>query len=229
MEKENQEKRRIVQTEKGEKVDRALPDSFLGWQNQIVDRETVSKSKTISMGNKSQKNVAQQNNKKSERSEDKGKLSNLGISLFKSNPLTESDNPNWATPGTRPEDYIPGMKLSDMTALNTREYRFYGYFQRIRERLDRAWVPILRERLMKYYRSGRQLASDMDHTTKVMVTLNRQGEIVRVQILNQSGTRDLDESAIAAFNKAGPFPNPPRGMIDVNGEVRVPWDFILKT
>ncbi len=141
----------------------------------------------------------------------------------------EGNAPRWATPGTRPEDYVKGMKESDQTALNTKEFLFYGYFQRIRERLDRAWVKILRVKLALYYNSGHQLANDMDHTTQVLVVLNRTGEIVRVELVNESGTRALDDAAIEAFNQAGPFPNPPKGMTDVNGEVRVPWDFILKT
>ena len=87
--------------------------------------------------------------------------------------------------GSMPEDYVKGMKESDRTALNTKEYVFYGYFQRIRERLDRAWVPILRDRLVKMYRMGRSLASDMDHITQVIVVLNPQGEIMRVQVVER--------------------------------------------
>src|SRR5690242_7120452 len=35
-------KRQLVQTEKGHIVEKALPDSFLGEHNQVVDRQTVS-------------------------------------------------------------------------------------------------------------------------------------------------------------------------------------------
>ena len=31
-----------------------------------------------------------------------------------------------------------------------------------------------------------------------------------------------------AFQQAGPFPNPPKGMLDADGFVRIRWDFILK-
>jgi protein TonB len=121
------------------------------------------------------------------------------------------------------------MAESDRTALNTSEYRYYSYFQRVRERLDRAWVPMLKDKLTSFYRAGRHLASDRDYTTKLLVVLNASGEIVRVLLLEPSGTYALDDTAIAAFNRAGPFPNPPKGMVDLNQEVRVPWDFILKT
>ena len=218
IELESSTRRRVVQTETVEKSDKAPKNAFLGPQNQKVDQETVSRNKTTVMSTPA---------KGSSKSKPHD-LSKLGAQIL---PKTFSlvDQPEWATPGTRPQDYVNGLLESDRTALNTQEYVFYGYFQRIRERLDQAWVPILRERLLIYYRAGRQLASDMDHTTRVIVTLNEKGEVVRVQLLSPSGIRDLDDAAIAAFNKAGPFPNPPRGMIDINHEVRVPWDFVLKT
>ncbi len=212
--------KRIVQTSLGERVNVPEKNSFLGWQNQIVRRETAGKkisspapSKRSSMESKPVPL----------------KLSKLGVSIL---PRTERNSPDsheWATPGTRPEDYIHGITESNQTALNTKEYLFYGYFQRIRERLDRAWVPLLRTKLIAYYNAGRQLQSDMDHITRILVVLNQSGEIVRVQMVSQSGTSELDDAAIAAFNKAGPFPNPPKGIVDMNQEIKIPWDFILKT
>ena len=69
----------------------------------------------------------------------------------------------------------------------------------------------------------------MDYTTKTLVTLNARGDIVRVQLLEQSGTTDLDQAAVDALNKAGPYPNPPKGLINGSGEVQIRWDFILRT
>ncbi len=80
--------------------------------------------------------------------------------------------PRWATPGVQPQDHVEGMNPSDQTALNTREYLYFGYFQRIRQRLELQWNGLLREALNKYYRSGRQLASDMEYSTKLLVILN---------------------------------------------------------
>ena len=42
-------------------------------------------------------------------------------------------------------------------------------------------------------------------------------------------THDLDEAAIRAFNRAGPFPNPPNGLLQETGSVDIRWDFILRT
>jgi protein TonB len=247
-EKENDSKpkTRVVQTTPGEKVDKALPDSYLGWQNQVVDKQTVSKQKTTVVGanqnnsnqsslenkesNQNHKTSSEQSNKNNvTKTEGVKALSNLGVPLLPPPSQRMADRPEWATPGARPQDFVEGVAESDRTALNTKEYVFYGYFQRIRERLDKAWVPILRQRLISYYKTGRRLAESTSHVTKVLVILNEKGEITRVQMVSESGTRDLDDAAVNAFNKAGPFPNPPKGIIDRNREIKIPWDFVLKT
>lgn len=245
--REEQARKQIVQTDRGQIVQQAVPDAFLGEKNQKVDRETVSKEHKIAMAQPRPPTPSKSHEKappeKAERTGDRNQaevkaervLSRLGAPILPmarlgtTLPPDFDDNHHWADYGNLPHDYVRGLKESERTALNTKEYVFYGYFQRIRERLDRAWVPILRERLVKMYRVGRQLASDMDHITQVMVVLNPQGEIVRVQVMSESGTRDLDDAAVRAFNQAGPFPNPPKGIVDPNGEIQIPWQFILKT
>ncbi len=226
--KEEPPSKRIVQTAEGQKTDKAAPDAFLGKQNQTVDRQTVSEKELTRMGQEASKPKARAKEKI-------GALGNLGVPILPpGQTLTEEDPterlaPAWKQDTGVPQDYVKGLKKSERTALNTREYVFYGYYQRIRSRLELAWDGVLREHLHRMYRSGRRLASEMDHTTKILVTLNARGEIVRVQVVEASGTRDLDDAAVGAFNRAGPFPNPPKGMVDVNGQIQISWQMVLKT
>lgn len=224
--------RRIVQTQKGQKSEQAAPDAFLGEQTQTVDRQTVSKDKITQVGKADPlKGPARPNNKADPKSQKNtlSELAKFGLAL----PAPKTKN----TPDSQPvaggeglaQDYVTGMKEGESTALNTKQFVFYSYFQRIRQRLDLAWQSTLKEHLVKLYRGGRQLASDMDHLTRVLVTLNGRGEIVRVQVVEESGVRDLDSAAVKAFNQAGPFPNPPKGMADAEGKIEIRWDFILKS
>lgn len=242
-EAEEEKHRQIVQSDPGHRVEKAAPDAFLGARNQVVDHQTVSKRHEIAMAQpmeqarpatKNGKSAKEMTEKRNQVTPQAAPLSKLGIPVLphlkELNEANGKDEPQWATnQGQLAEDYIKGMKESERTALNTREFVFYGYYQRIRQRLDRAWVPILRQKLLRFYRGGRSLASDMDHRTRVMVVLNRGGEIVRVQITSESGNAELDDAAIGAFNEAGPFPNPPHGIIDAQGEIQVPWEFILRS
>ena len=212
----------MVQTQM---VDRGTPPSdptYLGQQDQMVDRETVSRSHDTRMGRES---VSNQSQKKTL------SLSELGVKLFpKDYPsLPSPDSPQRSIPGARPGDFIAGMRESDRTVLNTREFKFYSYFQRVRGRLEQAWYPIIKGKVEKYYRSGGHLASEYEYTTRALVFLNKAGEIKRVQIVESSGKVDLDDAAVRAFNEAGPFPNPPTAMIGDQEEIEIPWDFVLRS
>ncbi len=222
-------RKEVVQTERGDTAKVPKPDSFLGERNQQVDRQTVSKNKTTVIG-RAKTTHKSASKEVAKASQGVKSLNKLGLPILPSEQeakKTAEDQPDWATPGS-PEDYVPGIKKSERTALNTKEFVFYGYYQRIREKLDRAWVPLLREKLIHMYYNGRQIASDMDHTTRVLVVMNAQGEIIHVKVVNQSGTKDLDDAAVKAFNLAGPFPNPPQGIVDADGKIEIPWNFILK-
>jgi TonB family protein len=231
LEQKNAEVRRqIVQTDPGEKVEKAPDQALLGEQNQRVDRQSVSRERQIQMGRTQQASRSKATAKQELADLMKEKpLARFGVPIMPSPSVQAPQADQWAEQGKSAQDYVKGIRESDRTLLNTKEFVFYGYFQRIRERLDRAWVPILRERLVRYYRTGRQLAADMDHTTRVLVVLNPGGEIVKVRVMSESGVQDLDDAAVKAFNAAGPFPNPPRGITNANGEIEIPWEFVLKT
>jgi protein TonB len=49
-----------------------------------------------------------------------------------------------------------------------------------------------------------------------------------VQVVSDSGVRDLDQAAVEAFQEAAPFPNPPSGIVDSDGTIKIRWDFILE-
>ena len=121
------------------------------------------------------------------------------------------------------------FKDGETSALNTKEFVFFSYFDRVRKQLDQTWQPMVRGQIEKIYKNGRRLASQTDFVTRTLVTINQKGEIVRVQMVQESGTMDLDSAAINALNKAGPYPNPPKGLLDAQGNAQIRWDFILKT
>lgn len=160
-------------------------------------------------------------------------MSDLGIKI----PTTQAqpdEKPNhWASnalgEAVHGGQYIKGMKEGETSALNTKEFVFYSYFERVRRQLDQTWTPMVRSNIEKIYRSGRHLASQADFTTSTVITISARGEIVRVQLIQGSGAFDLDEAAVNALNKAGPYPNPPKGLLDPDGTAQIRWDFVLKT
>ncbi|WII72236.1 energy transducer TonB [Bdellovibrio sp. 22V] len=127
-------------------------------------------------------------------------------------------------------DYIKDVETGLETVLNTREFKYYSYYNRIRKQLAQHWEGRVREKLSKMFKEGRSpAATNKDRITKLMIVLNDKGTLVRVQVLSDSGVRDLDDAAIEAFRAAAPFPNPPKGIVEGDGTVKIRWDFVLET
>lgn len=116
-----------------------------------------------------------------------------------------------------------------ITKLNTKEYKYYGYYHRIKNQLNQWWQPKVREKVTKMVNQGRTMASEENKTTRLVIILNTEGALVKVQVLAESGVRDLDDAAIEAFRSAAPFPNPPKGIIETDGTVKIRWDFVVET
>lgn len=124
-------------------------------------------------------------------------------------------------------DYLKDIDQGMQTLLSTREFVYYSFYARIRRQLNQHWSGKIREKVSKIFKEGRSIASSEDKVTKLLITLNRQGQLVRVQVLNDSGVRDLDDAAVESFKEAAPFPNPPQGIVDPDGTIKIRWDFIL--
>lgn len=127
------------------------------------------------------------------------------------------------------DDYLRNVDQGIETLLNTREFKYYTYYNRIRKQLSQYWEPKVKEKVNTMFQQGRTIASSQDRITKLLIVLNSSGTLVNVQVLSDSGVRDLDDAAIEAFRAAAPFPNPPKGIIENDGTVKIRWDFVLET
>ena len=126
------------------------------------------------------------------------------------------------------DDYLKDVEVGMQTMLSTREFVYYSYYNRIKEKIRQHWEPEIRAKVKLIYRQGRSIASSKDHITQVVITLNNQGELVSVDVVTPSGLNQLDDAAIDAFRAAQPFPNPPKGLIDDDGLIKIRWDFVLE-
>jgi TonB family protein len=126
------------------------------------------------------------------------------------------------------DDYIKDVNTGMQTLLSTREFVYYSYYARIKEAIRQHWEPNVREKVKIIYRQGRSIASAKDRVTQVLVTLNAKGELIKVEILSPSGVEQLDGAAVEAFRSASPFPNPPKGMVEPDGTIKIRWDFVLE-
>lgn len=237
-------KQQVVQTEQKNNLKKA-ETAFLGEKDNSVDRQTraanTGKFKTAGIGRRDGSDVRQKAQKNLKNKKKVVSFSDLG---FKTNTKEYSEKEykkaisaarKGLVNGTRgvkglgqSNDYLEDIPLGDFTKLNTQEFEFYGFYHRIRQKLEQFWGRNIQDQADKIFKSGRSLASDTNHITALEIELNENGEIVKVDIKSASGIRELDKAAIETFNQAGPFPNPPAKMLR-GGKAKIKWSFVVNT
>lgn len=236
----HQHKKQIVQSEDSHRHE-ASDHAFLSDKNRTFDRQMVARQvDTFKKAAKGNGEITQKNKLTNKSKDLKNlKLSDVGVAhayaqQFASeiNPASESikgrENGDLSESGlSATNDYIEEMTLGDFTQLNTTEYKHYGFYFRIRQKLEQFWGRSIQEKAQALYRSGRAIASQ-NHITAMVVTLNEQGEIISAEIKTSSGVRELDQAAVESFNQAGPFPNPPKDLLK-DGRAVIEWGFVVKT
>lgn len=239
--------KQIVDTEQMINDQKPVDKSFLGKKNNTVDRQTRSattgKFKKAGIGSKSAQNINTKVSKKitKKKTLKNIKFSDLGMkaSEFIKDPKKSLKRSVSSAKGLKSgyknekglgqsNDYIEDIPLGDFTKLNTQEYEFYGFYHRIKEKLEQFWGRNIQDQADKMMKSGRSIASDTNHITSLTIELNKRGEIVNVNINSASGVRELDSAAVDTFNQAGPFPNPPTKMLK-NGKATIKWSFVVNT
>jgi protein TonB len=164
------------------------------------------------------------------------KLTDLGLGKsFNKKPVAKSAPARGLKTGdlrqkglAQNNDFIEDLPLGDMTKLNTMEYKYYGFYYRIRQKLEQYWGDSLRKQARKMWKRGRSIASNENKITALTITIDKSGNITDVKVKSTSGINELDDAAIESFNKAGPFPNPPSGLVK-HGHAKIEWGFVVKS
>lgn len=125
-------------------------------------------------------------------------------------------------------DYLKDVAIGAETHLNTREFLYYSYFNRIKKKLRQHWEPLVHAKVRSMVKRGREIASTGSLATRVIITLDENGQLRRVQVATTSGLEDLDDAAVEALQEAAQFPNPPKDLVR-EGFVTLNWDFILES
>jgi TonB family protein len=140
------------------------------------------------------------------------------------------------TPSASVFDRIAGAPASDVTKLddveegegtylNTREWKYSSFFNRIKQTVGMHWDP---NAAMRQRDPTGEIFLYKDRITVVTVTLDQQGLLKDVEVEKPSGVDFLDREAVAAFQRSQPFPNPPPALRNAHGEIRFNFGFYLE-
>jgi len=99
------------------------------------------------------------------------------------------------------------------------------FFNRVRRAVAEHWKPDVENRRRgpagNVYGAG-------DRITVLRVSLRPDGSLANVIVEQPSGVDFLDDQAIEALKGAGPFPNPPRQLMDKTGMIQFRFDFVFQ-
>lgn len=242
--KEDSRSRQIVANELSGKKERPQDSRFSGEQDQTFDRQTIARMNgSFKEAGKGSREVVATKPIREKKSLIHKKLNFADLGAFTINKMEEEKvvaetKPHKTQDGLENgkegvlgaaanNDFIEDVALGDMTNLNTTEFKYYGFYRRIRQKLEQYWGNSIQEKAKKLYKVGRRIPASENMITAITVVLDNRGSIIDIKVDGTSGVRELDQAAIESFNKAGPFPNPPKGLL-VDGRAVIQWGFVVK-
>jgi TonB family protein len=108
-------------------------------------------------------------------------------------------------------DYLENVPEGEKTLLNTKRWRFASFFNRVKRAVAQQWHP---GRVYRQHDPTGNVYGFRSRLTVLKVTLDSKGAIKKVTLRKPCGLGFLDDEAVRAFKAAGPFPNPPRRLVD---------------
>ena len=126
--------------------------------------------------------------------------------------------------GAAPNDHLE-VDEGDATLLNTREWKYATFFNRVKQAVGTHWDPStpLRQR-----DPTGNIYGGRDRYTLLSITLDAQGMLRDVHVEKSCGVDFLDDAAVVAFQRSQPFPNPPPGLMDKDNSIRFQFGFFLE-
>jgi TonB family protein len=123
-------------------------------------------------------------------------------------------------------DELRDVEEGNGTFLNARGFKFASYLNRIKETVGRVWAQKVQDAQMQRDPTGR-IYGLRDRRTIVEYVIDKDGEVKDVHVEASSGVQYLDEVAVDAFRQVERFPNPPAGLIQADGLVKMNFSFLL--
>lgn len=127
--------------------------------------------------------------------------------------------------GAAANDHLDDVEEGDGTYLNTKEWKYASFFNRVKQSVSQQWNPGAQLRLRD---PTGNIYGGRDRYTVLNVALTNQGNVREIYVEKSCGLDFLDLEAIQAFERAQPFPNPPPGLVQADSSVRFQFGFFLE-
>ena len=122
------------------------------------------------------------------------------------------------------ENYVPHVKASNVTALNTRAAPFASYLNAMHQRIHVIFADEFLVALDQRPKNDPINNYEM-HTELELIMNQTDGSVITMGVIKTSGVTAFDINALEAVNKASPFGKPPAEIVSPDGNVYVHWEF----
>ncbi len=122
-------------------------------------------------------------------------------------------------------DYLKDVDDGDATALNSKKWKHAPFFNRVKRQVADEWHP---ELVYVRHDPNGNVYGIKDRVTVLRIHLTPDGKLAGWTVLQSSGVDFLDDEAIDAFKKAAPFPNPPKDLVEGDGQIHFNFAFIFE-
>lgn len=122
-------------------------------------------------------------------------------------------------------DYLKDVDDGDATALNSKKWKHAPFFNRVKRQVADEWHPDL---VYVRHDPNGNVYGVKDRVTVLRIHLTPDGKLAAWTVLQSSGVDFLDDEAIDAFKKAAPFVNPPKDLVEGDGQIHFNFAFVFE-
>jgi len=119
-----------------------------------------------------------------------------------------------------------GLAEGDETWLQSREFKYATFMNRMRREIGQQWYPRVRDAQRQRDPDG-SVFFYRERTVVIGLTMDTDGNVKDLSVMQSSNLDFFDRIAVSSVQAAQPFPNPPRGMFHGDGGVRIPFSFTM--
>ncbi|HEU4731813.1 MAG TPA: TonB family protein, partial [Kofleriaceae bacterium] len=122
-------------------------------------------------------------------------------------------------------DHLENVDSGDETSLSAKRWVYAGFFNRLKRQVAQNWDPAS---VWRRSDPTGTVYGFKTRVTEVRVSLTRKGEVEKILVTTPSGVTALDDEAVRAFRSAGPFPNPPEGLVQRDNLITFGFSFYFE-
>lgn len=160
-----------------------------------------------------------------ERSESAGGQSGAGGGAPQAPNLKPTDDVLERALGGGSVDHLEDIEHGDESALSAKKWVYAAFFNRLKRQVAQNWDPAT---VWRRRDPTGTVFGFKTRITEVRVSLSRNGDLSKIMVSGPSGVVELDDEAVRAFRSAGPFPNPPEGLIEKDNQITFAFSFVFE-